>query len=46
MRGGGVVGVDLSRLPPSAIFYILDRIVEDHGDTFRAWLAGGVPDES
>ncbi len=29
----------LSRLPPSAVFYILDRIMEEHGDTFRAWLA-------
>ena len=37
----------LSRLPPSTVFYILDQILEHHGDTFRAWLAsGGVTDDS
>jgi hypothetical protein len=36
MCGGGVVGVRLSR---SQVFLILDKLMEDHGDDVRAWLA-------
>lgn len=31
----------LSHLPRSSVFYILDRILEEYPDDFRAWLASG-----
>jgi hypothetical protein len=39
MRGGGVVGVRLSRLPRSSIFYILDKLMEEDEAAVMDWFA-------
>jgi hypothetical protein len=37
--------VRLSRLPRASVFYILDRILEEYPDDFRAWLASSEGEE-